>query len=66
MPRFSYKDGCVLCNQCGKLHDPTPQQGTEKFECPCGNADTLDAIERLVELYNPGHDSTDGKVVSSE
>ncbi len=54
MAKFSYKDGCLLCNQCGQLYEPAPQEGSGKFECPCGNADTLDAIHEIIWLYNPG------------
>ncbi len=53
MAKFSYKDGCLLCNQCGQLYETVPPEGSGRLECPCGNADTLDAIQRLIELYNP-------------
>ena len=57
MAKFGYKDGCLLCNQCGQLYEIAPREGPGKFECPCGNADTLDAIQRLIELYNPVADA---------
>jgi hypothetical protein len=56
MARFRYQDGCLLCNQCGRLYETTPPEGSGKFECPCGNAETLDAIHRLMDLYNPATD----------
>ncbi len=52
MAKFGYKNGCLQCNQCGRLYeDPIPGEA-EKFECPCGNAEDLDAIQRLIEVYN--------------
>ena len=56
MKKFGYKDGCVLCNQCGRLYETVPREDSGKFECPCGNAEELDAIHRLVDLYNPAAD----------
>lgn len=53
MARFQYKDGCLLCNQCGQLYDTTPPaEESGKFECPCGNAEDLSAIAELIEFYN--------------
>jgi hypothetical protein len=55
MARFEYKDGCLLCNQCGRLYEKTEAGAprAEVVECPCGNSETLDAITQLIELYNP-------------
>ncbi len=53
MPRFEYKDGCLLCNQCGRLYEKTEPGTPELIECPCGNSERLDAIDQIVELYNP-------------
>lgn len=63
MAKFGYKDGCLLCNQCGRLYETTPgEEKTGTFECPCGNAEDLDAIQRLIEFYNRAadDDETDG------
>ncbi len=60
MAKFGYKDGCLLCNQCGRLYETTPREETGKFECPCGNAEELDAIRRLTEFYNRDADRERG------
>jgi len=52
MAKFSYKDGCLLCNQCGQLYESTQHDSTGKFECPCGNAEDLAAIHQIIEFYN--------------
>ncbi len=59
MPKFGYKDGCLLCNQCGRLNDPPSPDDTAQFECPCGNAEDLSAIQELVEFYNRPPDRGD-------
>jgi len=56
MPKFGYKDGCLLCNQCGRLYEAPEAEDAAKFECPCGNAEDLDAIQRLIDSYNPHAD----------
>ncbi len=55
MARLQYKDGCLSCNECGQLYEPVAADGTPAA-CPCGNAENLDAIQRLVEFYNDGPD----------
>ena len=62
MTKLRYEDGCVRCNQCGQLYDTTPRgDDSGKFECPCGNAEDLSAIQQLVEFYNrPGDDPGPG------
>ena len=58
MARFEYKDGCLRCNQCGRLHEPIQAGDSTIGECPCGNSERLDALDRLVELYNKGLDGS--------
>ncbi|RPJ84134.1 MAG: hypothetical protein EHM13_05625 [Acidobacteria bacterium] len=52
MPGFEYKDGCLLCNQCGRLNDPPDIDVASLAECPCGNSESLEAIEGLIDLFN--------------
>ena len=52
MARFEYKDGCLRCNQCGRLYEPDRPDDAGYDRCPCGNGELLDALDGLVELYN--------------
>jgi hypothetical protein len=52
MARFEYKDGCLLCNECGRLNTPPAEDESTRAECPCGNSESLEAIEGLIDLYN--------------
>lgn len=52
MAGFEYKDGCLLCNQCGRLNEPPDVDVATLVECPCGNSESLEAIEELIEIYN--------------
>ena len=52
MARFEYKDGCLLCNECGRLNKPPEPDDSGRAECPCGNSESLEAIEELIQLYN--------------
>jgi len=66
MAGFEYKDGCLLCNECGRLSSPPDTDGACLAECPCGNSERLDAIESLIDLFNgppaprPTRDGGDG------
>jgi hypothetical protein len=59
MPRFEYKDGCLLCNECGRLNKPPDDEESTRAECPCGNSESLDAIAEIVDLYNKPHERDD-------
>ena len=58
MAGFEYKDGCLRCNQCGRLHDPARLDDSSFTGCPCGNNELLDALDGMLELYNGPRDAT--------
>ncbi len=53
MAKFEYKDGCLLCNQCGRLYekDQAPDRDG-RIVCPCGNNEQVDALEQVLSIYN--------------
>jgi len=51
MSKLEYKNGCVACNECGRLFEvPLPGDPPE-LVCPCGNSETLDALTLVADTF---------------
>ena len=52
MSKLEYKNGCVECNECGRLFEIPLPGDTPDLVCPCGNSETLDALGLVTDTFN--------------
>jgi hypothetical protein len=59
MAKLEYKNGCIECNECGRLFDVPLPGDVPELVCPCGNSESLDALDLVTDTFNREREGDD-------